>query len=211
MIFIYDILINFNDDLIDFYDWLDTDYLEHIRKIPMIKVTDKFYKKIINKQVRVLPEFLNKIKNKTELFSENKIERIEYSVLISTDIDAFVCMFDKNGIIIELSRLLLDEELEILEIVKGLDYYKLDYVFEKNNVKNNKYLRSEEKIIKKIICTLNGLREEKKEDLLKYLYYEWFQTNPKSKNYFEKLIKDIKEDFTNKHKTFLDIINITQN
>ncbi len=210
MINIYDILTNFNDDLIDFYDWLGEDYLEHIRKVPMIKVTNKFYTKIISKQVKVSQEFLNKIKNKTEIFSEKSIERIEYAALISTDSDAFVCIFDKFGTVKELSKLLLDEELEILEIAKGLDYYKLDYSFIEKKEINNKYLRSEKKIIKKIICTLNNLKQEKKEELLKYLYYEWFQTSPKNKNYFNKLINDITEDYTFKHKAFLDIINITQ-
>lgn len=209
MIFIYDILANFNDDLIDFYDWNESDYLEHIRKIPMIKVSDKFYSKLINKNVKVSNEFLNKIKNKTEVFSGNEIERIEYGVLISSNVDAFLCLFDKNGLIKELSKLLIDEELEIIEIAKGLEYYKLDYSYIDNNNEINRYLRSEKKVINKIINLLKTIKEENNESLLKYLYYEWFLKSPKSKNYYNKLINDIKKEYSPKHKQFLEIINIT--
>ena len=51
MIYIYDVLGNFNDELIDFYDWLESDYMEHIRKIPMIKVSEKFYIDLVNKNI----------------------------------------------------------------------------------------------------------------------------------------------------------------
>ena len=36
MNYIYDILINFNENLYDFYDWNLNDQIDHIRKIPVI-------------------------------------------------------------------------------------------------------------------------------------------------------------------------------
>lgn len=209
MIYIYDILANFDDEIIDFYDWMETDYMEHIRKIPMIKISDKLYNSFLNKGVKVGSEFLNKIKNKTEIFSGNEIERVEYGVLISTNVDALLCLFDKQGNIKELSKLLIDEELEIIEIAKGLDYYKLDYCFINSKSEYNMYLRSEKKVINKILSMLKNLKEENNESLLKYLYYEWFLSRPKSKNYYTKLVNDIKKEYSLKHEKFLEIINIT--
>ena len=45
MIYIYDLTLNFNDRLYDFYDWKDTDSITHYRKIPLIKLSDKKYDK----------------------------------------------------------------------------------------------------------------------------------------------------------------------
>ena len=50
MIFIYDILVNFNDKLYDFYEWSENDLIEHIRKIPLIKVKKKLLDKVIEKK-----------------------------------------------------------------------------------------------------------------------------------------------------------------
>ena len=130
-------------------------------------------------------------------------------VVVSSNVDAFLCLFDKNGLIKELSKLLIDEELEIIEIAKGLEYYKLDYSYIDNNNEINRYLRSEKKVINKIINLLKTIKEENNENLLKYLYYEWFLKSPKSKNYYNKLINDIKKEYSPKHKQFLEIINIT--
>ena len=209
MIFIYDVVANFNDDLIDFYDWLDTDYLEHIRKIPMIKISEKLYNDFINKKIKVTEEYLNKIKNKTEVFSDNSIEKIEYASIITTNGDSFICIFDNSGTIKEQSRLLIDEELEILEIVKGMEYYKLDYVYVNNHKIKSNLLRKEKLTINKIISILNQINENNNEELLKYLYYEWFLTYPKSSNYYNKLINDIKKEYTKKHETFLNLINFS--
>ena len=38
MNYIYDILLNFNDMLYDFYDWNVKDNILHIRKIPLIQI-----------------------------------------------------------------------------------------------------------------------------------------------------------------------------
>ena len=39
MTYIYDILLNFKDELIEFYDWNKNDNIIHIRKIPLLKIT----------------------------------------------------------------------------------------------------------------------------------------------------------------------------
>lgn len=133
---------------------------------------------------------------------ENSVEKIEYASIITTNSDSLICIFDEKGIIKEQSRLLIDEELEILEIVKGMDYYKLDFIYMNNTKKSNNLLRKEKITINKIISILKNINRENNEELLKYLYYEWFLNYPKSKNYLEKLVNNIKKEYTPKHENF---------
>lgn len=75
MIYIYDVIADFNDELIDFYDWLDTDYLEHIRKIPMIKINEKLYNNFLNKGIKVGIEYLSKIKTKPKFLWKTLLKK----------------------------------------------------------------------------------------------------------------------------------------
>ena len=40
MNYIYDIVLNFNKELYEFFEWKDDDNLINIRKIPLIKIND---------------------------------------------------------------------------------------------------------------------------------------------------------------------------
>lgn len=210
MIYIYDIIVNFNDLLYDFYDWNETDALEHIRKIPIIKVNESTLIDIINNKIKITHEYLNLIYNKTEVFNDKNVERIQYASLIATNSTIIAVIFDKKGYIKERSSLLIDEEVEILEIIKSLKRYNLDYEI-KEDIKNNNLLRSEQKIINTIINELKQIKKENKEELLKYLYYEWFYKEVKDNKYYLKLIKDIKKEYSEKHDSFLELLKVVKN
>ena len=62
MNYIYDILINYQDVLYDFFDWNSDDKIEHIRKIPVFRLNPKIFDKIKNYKIKVNNEFLSKIK-----------------------------------------------------------------------------------------------------------------------------------------------------
>ena len=210
MIYIYDILVNFNNKLYDFYDWKENDYLEHIRKIPIIKVKEKVLLDIINNKIKIKKELLNLIYNKTEVFSDIGIEKISYSLLVGTSTSVIALIFDKEGKLREYSSLLIDEEVEILEIIKTLKCYNFEYEIIEKITKVN-LLREEESKIQNIIKELKNIKDNNKEELLKYLYYEWFYKEPKTNNYFNKLIKDIEKKYSNKHDKFLELLNFVKN
>ena len=65
MIYIYDILLNFDDGvrLLDFYEWDKKDGLTHIKKIPVFKISSIDMDNIINGIVKVDSSFLEKINN----------------------------------------------------------------------------------------------------------------------------------------------------
>ena len=48
MNYIYDIYLNFNNQLYDFFDWNKSDKLIHIKSIPIIKISENFCKKGID-------------------------------------------------------------------------------------------------------------------------------------------------------------------
>ena len=39
MKYVYDILLNFNEKLYEFYEWMDDDYFDYIKRIGIIKVS----------------------------------------------------------------------------------------------------------------------------------------------------------------------------
>ena len=41
MNYIYDIILNFQERIYDFYEWNKTDVITHIRKIPVFKISSK--------------------------------------------------------------------------------------------------------------------------------------------------------------------------
>ena len=42
MIYIYDILLNFNTSLIEFFEWEENDLIKYVKKLPIYKVSDDF-------------------------------------------------------------------------------------------------------------------------------------------------------------------------
>ena len=67
MNYAYDILLNFTDEdrFIEFYEWNDKDYIEHIKKIPMFYISEKDLMTFFKNNIKISKSFLMKIKNKT--------------------------------------------------------------------------------------------------------------------------------------------------
>ena len=62
MIYIYDILLNFNNErLIDFYEWEVTDDIYDIKRIPLFRVDSKTINDLEFNTVKFNNEFLDKI------------------------------------------------------------------------------------------------------------------------------------------------------
>ena len=55
MTYIYDVILNYTDDprIIEFFEWNKTDKEEHIKKIPIIKVSTKQLYEIINYNINI--------------------------------------------------------------------------------------------------------------------------------------------------------------
>lgn len=199
MNYIYDILLNFNEEIYDFYEWNTNDDITHIRKIPIIKTNSLHMKNIKINYIEFEEQFLSTIKNKTEIFSGRTIKNMEYSFLISDGIEVIGFNIKNNKI--KYSKLLLNEESEVLEVVGRLKENELQYnVLSKKNTSEFK-TRKEREMYKFVIKEIKKLKNEENIDKLKYISYECFSEKIEN-DIYENLINKIDENYIKLYKIF---------
>jgi len=127
MNYIYDILLNFQPTVYDFYEWNLNDDIIHIRKIPVFHISQKQLNEIRDYKVQIEKEFLTKIYKKTERFTKKEVELMPYVCILSTEEEALAVKLDKNGTVLKKSKLLVEEENETLEVAERLSVFTLNY------------------------------------------------------------------------------------
>lgn len=171
MNYIYDILLNFNKELYDFYEWNKNDNIIHLKKIPMFKIDSRKLKDIRENNVIFSDDFLEKIKNKTEEYSNRKIKILENAFLLTDGLEVIAINVLKENLY---SKLLIDEEIEVLEISNRMKESIIEFNIknkkEKEIFKTRKELNDEKFVIKE----LNNIIKNDDIDQLKYIYYECF-------------------------------------
>lgn len=187
MKYIYDIVLNFNEEFFEFYDWNLNDEITHIKKIPIIKIDSLKINEIKNNDIEFDNEFLNKIENKTETFKK----KIKYAFLITDDTEVIALKITDK---IKYSSLQITEELDILEDL-NLNYYDLKYNLKK---KKNNYLlktRLQYEIKNKVIDFITNLENDTDIEKLRYIYYECFNRKELEKKV---ILENIKKQLKNK-------------
>lgn len=173
MNYIYDILLNLQDLPYMFYDWNEEDSIDHIRKIPLYKIGSKELKELEEYEFVLDCLEMERIKDKTEVFDANGVDTIAYAFLVSDGMQVLGFECNHQGKVIGKSRLLIDEENEVLEVVNRIRSYTLHY--QKLNkctmdmMKTRKEIEIETYIQRELKCLKSGNIEK-----LKYLYYECF-------------------------------------
>ena len=168
MNFIYDIVLNFNKEYYNFFEWNKKDNIINIKKIPLFMVSNNIFNNMKYDIVKVSSDFINMIKDKTYIYS--KKESI-ISCLISNGKEVIGIMFDTEGNLIKRSSLLLDEEEEVLDEVYDENVFDIDIIsVKKRKISNINRMQKDKsnyllRYIKKENNTLN----------LKYLYYDYFE------------------------------------
>ena len=210
MINTYDILINPKKIAYDFYEWDKTDEIKHIKKILCFKVNKKTILDFMNNDVKVDEEFLEKIENKTEVFNNREITRIDYACILFCNLECICFLFDKTGKTISRSKLLFDEADDIILTGKNQKEINLKYNIISILNENKNYTRKEIRDINRICGYITKLHDENKIDELKYLYYECFKKEKSYEKMFFELKQSIKLgdfDIINKINSLLKIIN----
>lgn len=188
----YNIKVNLKDKLINFYEWESKDKITILKKVPIFKVNEKSYEEIINKKIKVGKDFLNKIS-----LSNN-------TCIFCSDIDTICIKFNNEGLKDKISKLDLVEEKEILDEMLNKQKSKIKYTIISNENTYSYKTRKEIRIINDIVGYIE--KEKNNNDLIDYLYYEWFNKNTNKKDKYIELIKSIKENYTEKHNNFYKII-----
>ena len=209
MIYIYDILLNFNTSLIEFFEWEENDLIKYIKKIPIYKVSDDFLYNLVNNEIKIESNFLNNIKDKT-LF-DNQNNNFKYCCLFTNNKIIIGVVFNEIGNVLYLSRLLIEEEKEILTIANRLSLYHIDYeICSFNNKINDNLTRKEKDIKNNLLNKINDLYKNNDYEKLSYLYYEYFNKIENNKEeIYNNLIKSI-NNFNYKHNILYNILKLSE-
>ena len=205
MNYVYDILSNFNQELYDFYDWDKNDNFTHLRKVPSFRVSKEVLLDLMFKKVKIKGNLLKLIKDKTQVFTKEGVDVIEYCFIVSDSVNALGVILDEDGIIYKRSKFLVSEELEINKCLKTSKIYNVEYNLLSSKTHYSNMTRNEEKVTNLILNELELIMDST--DKIDYLYYEWFNTN-KGKNKYKKLVSSIKSSYTSKHEYILELLNL---
>lgn len=211
MIYTFDILLNWtsNNKLLDFYEWNLDDDLEHIKKIPIIRVKETMLKDLLTSKVKIDKSFLIKIKQKTESYFHNEIDVIDYAFIVTTLRKALALELDSEGNIIYKSNLLLDEEEEVLEMGEELLVTEIPYTVISKNKRVTYLTRKEEEEKKFLSKEIKKLKEKKEESKLNYIYKEFFIEDIDSFNEKINLLeKEIAKPYNSFHKKLYNLFKL---
>ena len=173
MKYIYDIILNFNERLYEFYEWKENDNIEYIKRIPIFRVTNSVFSDLKNNKVVVCSEFVSNIYNKCEVYGNYGTLKIAYACLFCIDDDAIAIEFNEKGEVIYISDLYIDEKIDILSYVKKLNNTDLEYN-KVNKYKDSLMTRKELSMINFIKREINLIYKSDNLDKLRYIYYECF-------------------------------------
>ena len=84
MNYIYDILLNFNDteNYFEFYEWKEDDIFEHIKKIPIVRISKEIMFDFLTSKIKVSSIFLESIKGNTISYKNKKDITIKNNSII---------------------------------------------------------------------------------------------------------------------------------
>ena len=156
MDYIYDIVLNFQNNYYDFFEWKESDKVINVKKILVYKTTDEDYLNLkYNEIILELKEF----PKQTKMF------------LVTNGREVMGILLDNIGKIIKRSSLLFDEADEVLE---DKDLIKqLPLIYKKNTLK--KHISSSRLMIEKtkfLNKYFSNIDTNNDKYLLKYIYYE---------------------------------------
>ena len=165
----YDIVLNFNKDYFNFYEWKKNDNIINIKKIPLLVTDYKTFNMLKYDSVKVDTSFINKIKDKAYTYSKNKV--INNALLVSNTKEVIGVLFDNDGNLVKRSSLLIDEEEEVLEEIDDYELFKIPIISskKKKRVDINRIEREKKLFLNNYIEKENNIIN------LKYLYYDYFE------------------------------------
>lgn len=207
MSYYYDVLLNFQDNYCMFYEWDKDDNIEFIKKIPLFHINQKEFLDLFINKIKINKDFLNKIENKTKL----KEDYLKYTAIFSDGKNSIALEFNDDGLVINKSSLLLEDELNINEFMYNIELVNLDY-----NIINKelfyKDTRQELKIKNILKLEINNMYENKDYSKIKYIYLEWFnELNDNYDNMYKQMLNKLDNKLTNKEYEIYELIKITYN
>jgi len=198
MNYIYDIVLNFQKNYYNFFEWNRTDNIKNIYKISLYHIKDEDIYNLKNNKIKVSENFISKIK-------EENPKHKKIICLVSNGKISIGLLFDKDGNLQKRSSLIFEEETEVNALARTLPLTKIEYLTNIDiNPSNLIRIEIEKKeILKDYITNLTDTAT------LKYLYYEYFneECNEISKIKF-KLLQELEKEWNNKKNNLYKIISL---
>ena len=203
MNFIYDIVLNFNKDYYDFFEWNKKDSIINIKKIPLFIVNNDIFNSMKYDYISVNTNFIDSIRDKTYTYNRQKIGN---ACLLSNGKQVIGLLFNDKGDLIKRSSLLLDEEEEVLDEIYSNEVTDIQIV----KIKKGKTIDSVNRVQKeKKDFLIRYINREKNIANLKYLYYDYFEKDEDDSNKIrETLINEIKNNWNKKFDSFYETVKI---
>ena len=179
MDYIYDIVLNFQNNYYDFYEWKSTDKVINIKKILVYIVNNEDYLNLKYNEI---------ILDKKQLPFQTKM------FLVTNGIEVMGILLDNEGKIIKRSSLIFDEADEVLEEKETIKPLTIKYKknIQKKHISNSRILTEKIKFLQKYFSNIDKLKDEY---LLKYIYYDIYNIEENNINkVYKKLQELIYED-----------------
>lgn len=205
MNYIYDVILNFQKEYYDFYDWNKRDTIYHMRKIPIIKISSKQLLDIKNNVVKFYKDNLKYFNVKAERFKQNSITKIKYTIILGDEHEALAIKLNKDGLVHLKSSLLPDEQDDVVEILKFQKETKLNYQKITKSKINPFKTRFETEHEHFIHQELDKIYKQKNIQKLNYLCLECFNTPETNIN---RAYKKLKKEVNKTNDNFQKIYNI---
>lgn len=208
MNYYYDVLLNFQEKYYMFYEWDKEDNIEFIKKIPLFHIDTKTFADLLTKKVSVKNEFLKSIENKTKI---KQNQYLKYTSIFSDGKNSIALEFNDDGIVINKSSLLLEDELNINEFMYTVNLSELDYnILSVDEIQNE--TRQELNIKRVIKIEIESMYKKKEYSKLKYIYLEWFDELLDSiEKMYHNMLKKIDSSLTEKEYSIYELIKLSYN
>lgn len=201
MNYIYDIVLNFQDNYYQFFEWNRKDKIKNISKIVVYRVTDQDLYNLKYNQVTITGAFLTKLKE-----DNKKYKKI--MCLITNTKHTIGLLISTNGTIQKRSSLLFEEEEEVNIYSRTLPITTIDYQENIQIIPKN-CLRVE---VEKKDILIEYLDKTNDLPTLKYLYYEYFKKECEDINQIKKiLLAELEKEWTKKQNNLYQIIHLLTN
>lgn len=198
MNYIYDIVLNFQDNYYNFFEWRREDKIRNIPKIPVYRVSDNDIMILKNNKVKVSQNFIEKMKNDNKRYKK-------LICLVSNGKMAIGLLFNDEGILLKRSSLLFEEEDEVIDSVKCLEVISIEYIINEKVEDQNK-LRLEKE---KKDTLINYIKSTNDLLTLKYLYYEYYEEESEDISLIKKsLLKELENEWNVKQNNLYNVVNL---
>lgn len=202
MNYIYDIVLNFNKDYYNFFEWNKKDNIVNVKKIPLFLINNDTFKMFKYDNVTVCDSFINLIKDKTYTYSRVKLGN---TALVTNGKEVIGVLFNDKGNLIKRSSLLLDEEEEVLNEINDSNIFNIEII--KSSKNKVSFINRSQKEKKDFL--INYINKENNITNLKYLYYDYFEKEINDiGNIKSSLIEEIKHNWNSKLDKFYETVKI---